>query len=218
MVAVGPGNIVRGEDLFYCGKEPCNNGPSDTAGCFRCHGDDFDADAYGGPVGVDTYMHATSKKMLYLLANCGVLMDTQNIPCAEQSSWFNNFTEQDYRDLAAFMSSKDKNQYTLSGYAGPYTSIYVKSDYLPGAAVSFPNGHYSFTLPAGDYQIVPERSGYAFTPKSRDITLDFYQSISSGSDVPLPAPHSHILSGVNFIQSHVRYQPVRPDPLEKKPR
>ena len=208
----GPGDAGRGEKLYNCGKAPCNNGPSDTAGCFRCHGDGFSTD----PAAPNGIMFAVSKSMLYSLANCNELMNAEEYPCAEQSSWFNGFTEQDFRDLAAFISSKDKNKYTVSGYAGPYTSIYVTSDYLPGAAVSFPNGHYSITLAPGEYQITPERKAYSFSPKSRDLHLDFYVCYTSG--LPASAPHSHALGNVNFTQSAMRYQPVNPDALRKKTR
>ena len=209
----GTGNVARGEKLYYCGKGPCDsNGKSDKAGCNRseCHTDKFGTDI-ADPTTFNPALHASSKKYLETLKECPPKMN-DNVPCSVQKDIFKGFTEQDFRDLAVFLSSKDKNKYAVSGVingdTGPLTELFVKSNYLPEFSVkSSAHGSYSITLAAGDYEIVAKSAGYFFSPKSHHITLDFYRTVDYDSDV-ISDPYSHVLKKVDFTSSKFASVPL----------
>ena len=208
------GNVDRGKKLFYCGIKPCSiEETSELNGCIHCHSNNFDTEPYKSAY-TNTVLHAASKKMLYDLSDCTTqiyFIKSENEPegynCDKQKTIFKGFTEQDFRDLAAFLSSKDTNQYLVSGSAGPYTKIVAKSDYLPNVEVTSVNGSYGITLAAGDYKIVPELPGYSFYPKASNITLDYIQCTAEEAKDAISDSYSHELKMVNFVQKKLSFSP-----------
>ena len=216
----GPGNVNRGRDLYFCGKEKCDkDGKLATAGCNRseCHSDTFDT----SPVKNNSALQGASKKNLYELLDCMYSQmefnptknDPGGVDCKKQKEIFKGFTEQDFRDLAAFLSSKDTNKYTVSGVikgnAGLSATVVATSDYLPNVTVKAKaNGEYTIeTLAAGDYQITPKLDKYYFVPILHSVVLEFYLCIAEDSKEATSDSYSHKLKNVNFVQKKNLFDP-----------
>ena len=123
-----------------------------------------------------------------------------------QEPIFYGFFEQDFRDLAAFLSSKDENKYTINGVISNVTALPVTivatSDYLPDVSVKTEaNGEYHIkNLAAGDYKIVPKLDKYRFVPEFQNISLDYIQCIDEDSNEATSGSFSHEIDNVNFVQ------------------
>jgi mono/diheme cytochrome c family protein len=98
--------------------------------------------------------------------------------------WLPTFTSGQLRDLAAYLSSIDDANYSVSGevyvFGSPSTKlsgvpIEVKSDYLPGATFAHvTGGDGTFSVPnlaAGDYTVKALGGGFQYLPPSTPVVL-----------------------------------------------